>query len=424
MIHVIVGAQWGDEGKGKIVDYLSRKADCVVRFHGGNNAGHTIVNSFGKFPLHLIPGGIFHTRCRIFITGGTILDLDVLTEEIRMLSEVLPDFIGRVFISPMCHLILPYHKLLDTLLEEAKGKFRTGTTGRGISPTYADKVSYNGIRLFDLSDKNVFREKLKIQLIVKNKIISSLGHDPLELEPIYKNTYKKYQLIKKMVKDTFRPLQESIHKNKYILFEGAQGIFLDNDWGTYPYVTASNCISGNIHAGAGVYPGLINRVTGISKAYTTRVGEGPFPTELTDHIGDNIRSVGSEYGATTGRPRRCGWLDLVMLKFACRLNGFTDLVITKMDVLDKFKEIKVCIGYTLNGKKVDYFNCDAQMLTGVKPVYKILKGWNKNLKSAVKYTDLPKEAIRYINEITRYTGVPVSIISVGPERNKTISVNG
>lgn len=420
MVHVIVGSQWGDEGKGKIVDLLSQKADCVVRFHGGNNAGHTIINEFGKFPLHLIPSGIFNQTCKAFIGNGVIIDLSVLITEIEMLKKVLPDFSDRLYISPRCNVIMPYHKLLDRLYEEAKGKAKTGTTGRGIGPTYADKVSYNGMRIFDMLDPKRFQERLKILLMVKNKIIVALGEKPLNLKTVYSQTLEQFQKIKPYVKETFQLLYESIQKNETIICEGAQGIFLDNDWGTYPYVTGSSVVSGNVTAGCGIAPRYVKRVTGICKAYTTRVGNGPFPTELMDKTGETIRKLGAEFGATTGRPRRCGWLDLELLRFACQVNGFTDLAITKLDILDHFKTIKICIGYTLRNKKVRYVDCDTHHLDKVKPLYKPMKGWNRATREVRLYKDLPSEAKNYLKAISQHVKVPISLISVGPERNQTI----
>ena len=420
MVHLIIGAQWGDEGKGKIVDLLSQKADCVIRFHGGNNAGHTIINSCGKFPLHLVPAGIFNQKCQVFITNGVILDLGVLIKEIEMIERVLPDLSDRLFISPRAHVIMPYHKILDRLFEDAKGKAKTGTTGRGIGPTYADKVSYNGIRLFDFINPQMFKKKLEMILLLKNKMITAFGEKPLKLDEVYQEEFKKFKKIKHYVKDTFEPVMQAVKQNKKIICEGAQGTFLDNDWGTYPFVTGSNMVAGNINSGAGISPVHIKKITGIVKAYTTRVGGGPFPTEQLNQFGELLQKVGAEFGATTGRARRCGWLDLELLRFAVELNGFTELVITKLDVLDDFKAIKICHGYKLNGKKVKYIDCDAHSLSKVKPVYKIMKGWNSSIKNIKKFEDLPKQAKTYLKEITDNLKIPISLISVGPERNQTI----
>ncbi len=417
---MIVGAQWGDEGKGKIVDLLSQKADFAIRFHGGNNAGHTIINQYGKFPLHLVPAGIFNLRCKAFITNGVILDLDVLINEINLLRKALPDFSNRLFISPRCHVIMPYHTLLERLFEEAKGKSKTGTTGRGIGPTYADKVSYNGIRIFDLLNPKLFKQRLELILSIKNKLITSFGEKPFRLNEVYQEELKKFQKIKPYVRETFQPLMKAIAAKKKIICEGAQGTFLDNDWGTYPYVTASNMVAGNINSGAGIPPRSIDKITGVAKAYTTRVGSGPFPTELLDKNGETIRANGKEFGTTTGRPRRCGWLDLELLRFAMQVNGLTDLTITKLDILDSFKTIKICTGYTYLGKKISYVDCDSTTLNKVKPIYKTVPGWNSSTVKIKKYSDLPKNAKKYLQEISHFLKLSISIISVGPERNQTI----
>jgi adenylosuccinate synthase len=421
-LNVVIGAQWGDEGKGKIVDYLAEKSDIVIRFHGGNNAGHTVINKFGKFALHLIPSGIFHPKTKVIIGNGVIVDLQTLLEEIEMLKKSGIKLQGKLFISPRCHLIMPYHKLLDSLYEKAKGKNKTGTTGRGIGPTYSDKVSYNGIRIADLLDKNILSQKLKVQLLVKNKILKALGVKQLIQNEIEKVFFDYRKRIKSYIEEPFSLIQNAIKNKDNILLEGAQGTFLDNDWGTYPFVTGSTALTGGINAGAGIPTNKIDNVIGIAKAYTTRVGEGPFPTELTDNLGKDLRKIGGEFGATTGRPRRCGWLDIELLKFACYINGFTHLAITKLDVLDNFSEIKICTHYVLNGKRVNYFDGDANFLSKVKPVYKIFKGWKKPTKGITKYTDLPKEAKEYIKEIEKLTGAKIKYISTGPKREEIIVV--
>ena len=423
MIQVIVGTQWGDEGKGKIVDLFCQKADFAVRFHGGNNAGHTVINQYGKFPLHLVPAGIFNTKCKVIIGNGVIIDPEVLIAEIEMLQKVLPDFSKRLFISPRCHVIMPYHKLLDRLFEEAKGKAKTGTTGRGIGPTYSDKVSYNGIRFADFFDPKLYKNRLEMLLNLKNKIIVAFGEKPLNFEETYKTSMDMFRKLKPYIKETFQPLQKAAKQKKNIIFEGAQGVFLDNDWGTYPFCTASSIVVGNIHAGSGVSPRLLTDVTGITKAYTTRVGSGPFPTELVDTVGENLQKIGGEFGATTGRARRCGWLDLELVKFAADLNGLTDMVITKLDVLNSFKTIKICIGYTLNDKKVKYVECDANTLEKVKPIYKVMKGWNRTLDKIKRFADLPVEAKIYVKYISLFTGIPVTLVSVGAERNQVLKVS-
>lgn len=421
-LNAVIGAQWGDEGKGKIIDYLSEKSDYVIRFHGGNNAGHTVINKHGKFALHLIPAGIFHPKIKVIIGNGVIVDLKILIEEIEMLKSRGIKTKNKLIISPRCHLIMPYHKLLDSLYESAKGKGKTGTTGKGIGPTYSDKVSYNGIRISDLMNSEVFSEKLKIQLLVKNKILKALGAEQLDEKEIEKEFFGFREKIKEYISEPFPIIQKAINHGKNILFEGAQGTFLDNDWGTYPFVTGSTVLAGGINSGTGIPITKIHNLVGIAKAYTTRVGEGPFPTELSNETGDKFRTIGGEFGATTGRPRRCGWLDIELLRFSCYINGFTQLAITKLDVLDNFPEIKVCTHYALNGKKVNYFDGDANFLAKVKPVYKIFKGWNQSTANITKYEDLPPEAKRYLQEIERSTGVKIKYISTGPKRNEIIKI--
>jgi adenylosuccinate synthase len=412
---IVMGSQWGDEGKGKIIDYLAEKSDIVVRFHGGNNAGHTVINKFGKFPMHLVPSGIFSPKAKAVIANGTILDLEVLAVEIESLKKAKIPLKDKLYISPRCHLIMPYHKLLDKVYEEAKGKHKTGTTGRGIGPTYADKVSYNGIRLADLMDKKVFAQKLEMQLLVKNKILKALGEKPLKQDEVIKTLYKSFNKIKPYLKETFDFVYDALDK-KEVLLEGAHGVFLDNDWGTYPFVTASTVLSGGATAGAGIPPQKIKRVVGVVKAYTTRVGSGPFPTELLDKDGEHLRASGNEYGTTTGRPRRCGWFDAELISFAAKINGFTEIAITKLDVLDEFKTLKICTHYTLNGKKVKYNDGTAEWLTKVKPVYKVMKGWTTITKGIKKYEDLPKEAKAYLKELEKEIGVKIKYISTGQSR--------
>jgi adenylosuccinate synthase len=418
---IIIGSQWGDEGKGKIIDYLAEKSDIVVRFHGGNNAGHTVINKFGKFPMHLVPSGIFSKKANAVIANGTILDLEVLAAEIENLKKAGVPLEDKLYISPRCHLIMPYHKLLDKLYEEAKGKYKTGTTGRGIGPTYADKVSYNGIRLADLMDKKVFSQKLEVQLLVKNKVLKALGEKPLNQKEIEKTFLKLLAKVKPYIKETFDFVYDALDK-KEVLLEGAHGVFLDNDWGTYPFVTASTVLSGGATAGAGIPPQKIKRVVGVVKAYTTRVGAGPFPTELFDKDGDMLTERGNEFGTTTGRRRRCGWFDAELISFAAKINGFTEIAITKLDVLDEFKTLKICTHYTLNGKKVKYNDGTAEFLFKVKPVYKIMPGWQKSTKGVKNYSELPKEAKAYVKELEKEIGVKVKYISTGQSRYEIITV--
>lgn len=417
---IVIGSQWGDEGKGKIIDFLAEKSDFIVRFHGGNNAGHTVINQYGKFPMHLIPSGIFAKNIKACITNGVVLDLEVLTAEIEMLKNAGVVLEGRLFISPRCHLILPYHKILDKLYEEAKGKAKTGTTGRGIGPAHADKVSYNGIRLFDLIEEKQFSEKLGIQVSIKNKIIQTFSGDTLDQSQIEQAFFLLREKILPFVKEPYPLLIDAMRNKKNILFEGAHGVFLDNDWGTYPFVTASTILAGGINSSSGMPAQEIKEVVGVVKAYTTRVGAGPFPTELFDEDGELLRKDGGEFGTTTGRPRRCGWFDAELVRFAAQINGFTKIALTKLDVLDNFSEIKICIGYEMDGKKVNYYDGDAVFLTKVKPVYKTLKGWKGSTRGVTKFDKLPIEAKEYVREIEKQVGASVAYISTGPERKEII----
>lgn len=421
-VNVVIGAQWGDEGKGKIIDYLSKKSDYVIRFHGGNNAGHTVINKFGKFAMHLVPSGIFNPKAKAIISNGVVVNLEVLLSEIETLEKAGIELKGRLFVSPRCHLIMPYHKLLDFLYEKAKGKGKTGTTGRGIGPTYSDKVSYNGIRVADLMDKKSFSNKLTIQLLIKNKILKALGASEFLQKDIEKKFFNFREKIKPFVLEPYSLIYSALKNNKNILLEGAQGTFLDNDWGTYPFVTGSTTLAGGINAGTGIPTNKIKSVIGVAKAYTTRVGEGPFPTELLDDTSKKLRELGGEFGATTGRPRRCGWLDIELLKFASYINGFTEIAITKLDILDHFSKIEICTHYTLNGVRVNYFDGDANFLSKIKPVYKTFPGWSKPTKGITKYNDLPKEAKLYLKEIGKLTKTPIKYISTGATRDEIIKV--
>ncbi|MFH1186665.1 MAG: adenylosuccinate synthase [Candidatus Levyibacteriota bacterium] len=419
---LVIGSQWGDEGKGKMIDFLSQNADYVIRFNGGNNAGHTIINNYGKFAMHLIPSGIFNQKCTTVIANGTVLNLEVLVGEIESLEKAGVIIDNRILISPRCHIIMPYHMLLDKLYENIKSKGKTGTTGRGIGPVYADKVSYNGIRIYDLQNKKLFSEKLETQLLIKNKILVAFGEKPLDQKEIEKTFRALYKKIEKFIKEPFPILQNAIKENKKIIFEGAQGVFLDNDWGTYPFVSASTVLSSGITAGAGIPVKKVNKIIGIVKAYTTRVGQGPFVTELFDKFGKKLQHDGVEFGATTGRKRRCGWFDAEMIRFASKINGFSEIVLTKIDVLDDFDEIKICTHYELNGKKVSYWDGDTIFLSKVKPIYKSLKGWKKKTTGIRNFSNLPRETKAYLKELEKQIGVKVSFISNGQKTDEVIKI--
>ena len=423
----IIGAQWGDEGKGKITAMLAQNAKAVVRYHGGNNAGHTLYHNGVKFASHLVPSGVFNPNAMLFIGRGTVLDLAVLNKEIADLKAIGVDLTGRLFISPGCSIIMPYHKELERLIEEAKGAGKTGTTLRGIGPCHADKVSYNSIRLSDFSDRSFLLSKIELQLAIKNKMIIGLGGQPLDEMHVYSkliNDFFRFGLDE-MVKEPRSEILRMIKNGERVLFEGAHGVLLDNEWGTYPFVTASGVVAGNINGGAGIPLSNIDRVIGVTKAYQTRVGNGPFPTELLDATGDKLRSDGAERGTTTGRDRRCGWLDLVLEKYSVEVAGITELAITKLDILDDFDEIKVCVAYHLaNGFPmsggVDELSSSELFL--VRPVYTTLPGWKRSTKNARVWSDLPDQAQNYLKKIESYVGVPIKMVSVGPNDEETILV--
>ncbi|EYE87460.1 adenylosuccinate synthetase [Fervidicella metallireducens AeB] len=422
---VVIGAQWGDEGKGKITDFLAEGADVVVRYQGGNNAGHTVEVGEKKYKLHLIPSGIICDNTQCVIGNGVVIDPKALFEEIEYLRKegIIVDP-KKLVISDRCHLIMPYHKVIDALSEKSRGKEDIGTTGKGIGPCYTDKHERTGIRVCDLLHPEVFAEKLKTNINIKNKIVKELyNEEAFNYDEIY-NDYMKYaEMIKDYVKDASVVLYDAIKSQKKVLFEGAQGTLLDIDYGTYPFVTSSHPISGGVCIGAGVGPTMITNAVGVAKAYTTRVGKGPFPTELFDEMGDYIREKGFEYGTTTGRARRCGWLDLVILKYSARISGLTSFTITKIDTLAGIDKIKVCTGYELDGKVIDYFPASLEDLARCKPVYEEFDGWDDSVQNAKSFDDLHVNAQKYIRMIEEYTGVRVSIVSVGPNRNQTIVIN-
>ena len=422
MIQLVIGSQWGDEGKGKIVDMMAVKADFVVRFHGGNNAGHTVVINGKKFPFHLIPSGILQKKPTVIIADGTVIDPEVLMEEMDIFEKMGINLKKKLLISPRCHLIMPYHKELDQAYENARGKSKLGTTKRGIGPTYADKVSYNGIRIYELMNWELFVEKFRFQAEIKNKILVAFGVAPIKVEtylPIFK---KLTERIRPMVGDTFAVLHKAIKQNKQILFEGAHGVMLDNSFGLYPFVTASNVIEGGVNIGAGVPSGKIDEVWGVVKAYTSRVGGGPLPTELFDKITDGIRERGYEYGTTTGRPRRIGWLDLPAVKFACQLSSINRIAITKIDILSSIPQIKACVGYKLNGRKIEFSQCGYLELEKLTPEYKSFPGWKEDISKIKSFKKLPVNCQKYIKFVEKYLGVKIKIVSVSPEREANIFV--
>jgi len=418
---VIVGTQWGDEGKGKIVDLLAEYADIVVRFQGGNNAGHTMVVNGKQFIFHLIPSGILQRKTCI-IGNGVVVDPEVLLEELDRLDEkgihVGPD---ELQISEKAHVIMPYHKAIDHAREKKKGDKKIGTTGRGIGPSYEDKATRRGIRFIDLIDPDVFREKVNANLEEKNFYLKNyLSSETLNPEKIIEQYNKVAKRLESHITNISVVINRAIKEGKKILFEGAQGTHLDIDHGTYPYVTSSNTIAGNACCGAGIGPKEITGVLGVVKAYTTRVGLGPFPTELFDEIGDSIQKKGSEFGATTGRKRRCGWLDTVLLKNAVYLNGLTGLVITKLDILDGLESIKICTGYEYKGEVLNDFPASLKVLAECKPVYETLSGWPEDITKIREMEDLPQNTKNYLNRISEMTETPIHIVSVGPARDETI----
>ncbi len=423
---VVVGAQWGDEGKGKVVDLLTEKADVVARYQGGHNAGHTVIIGDEEFILHVIPSGILHRGKTCIIGNGVVIEPDSLIKELEGLKKRGVRINRNLRISGRAHVIMPYHTLLDGKHEESKGSRKIGTTGRGIGPAYVDKMSRNGIRMADLLEPDVFREKLRTNLSELNFVLTKrYGLKKLSLKKIYDRFMGYADYLGPFISDTVLLVNNLMAKGKDVLFEGAQGTLLDIDHGTYPYVTSSNASAGGVCTGLGVSPMRIDGIVGILKAYTTRVGEGPFPTELRDRLGEHLREKGGEFGATTGRPRRCGWLDFVSLRHSVRVNGYTGFALTKLDVLDGLKKIKVCVGYRYKdgkGKATRYrdFPQQSGTLWDVEPVYKELSGWDKSTKGLKNYRSLPREARAYIDFIEDNLNVPIDIVSTGQRRDEVI----
>src|SRR5579884_516560 len=418
---VVIGSQWGDEGKGKIVDLLSESADFVVRYQGGHNAGHTVVSGDNVIVLHLIPTGLLHPGKIGVIGNGVVVDPGALLEEIDGLSARGISVSGRLFISEAAHLIMPYHKAIDKESEKVKGTRKIGTTGRGIGPAYADKMARIGIRVVDLLDPDLFREKLATNLVEMNYFLEQLYKvKGFDLEKVYQEYMGYAERIKPYIADTGQLIHEAIRQGRRLLFEGAQGTHLDVDLGTYPFVTSSNATAGGACTGTGVGPTLINEVLGVAKAYTTRVGSGPFPSELNNEMGELLRSKGKEFGATTGRPRRCGWFDAVVVRYAVRVNGLTSLAITKLDVLDGLSEIQLCVGYKFEGKVYREMPAALRVLEKCTPLYERFSGWSEPTTGVTSYDRLPKNAKIYLEAISEKVGCRIDIISTSSKRGETI----
>lgn len=422
---MILGSQWGDEGKGKITDYFSEKSDMIVRFQGGTNAGHTIVIKNEKFKFHLLPSGVLHPEKKSVIGNGVVVDPKILIHEIESLKKkgIQPN----LFISERANVIMPYHKIMDSVEEKLRGK-KIGTTKRGIGPCYSDKVSRYGIRMMDLTDEKILKEKLDNIVPVKQKIVQAFGEETILSTNKILREYLEYgKKLGKYLADTSVIINQMFDNEKNVLFEGAQGTQLDVEHGTYPYTTSSNTIAGGGCTGSGVSPLKIKNIVGVVKAYTTRVGEGPMPTELKDETGKHLRDKGGEYGTTTGRPRRCGWLDMVVVNYACRINGFTSLAVTKIDVLSGLKKLRVCKAYKYNNEIITNFPADVKILEKCVPVYEEFDGWEeKNWKESIKkgYNALPDNMKKYLEYISSSSKVPVGIVSLGPGREETINLGG
>ncbi|MDD2706651.1 MAG: adenylosuccinate synthase [Verrucomicrobiae bacterium] len=422
-ITILVGGQWGDEGKGRIIDLLAERSKYVVRYQGGSNAGHEVHIGSDVYVLHLIPSGILHSGKVCVIGNGVVVDPVALVGEISELRKrgisVTSD---NMAVSDTAHMVMPYHKILDELREIRKGKLKIGTTKRGIGPAYADKVSRTGIRLQELLRPAVFREKLRMRLAENNAVLRSYGAKPLPFEATCEELLRAGRFLKPFICDSVMLLHQAVAQKRDILFEGAQGTLLDIDYGTYPYVTSSHPTSGGACVGSGIPPNRIDRVVGVVKAYTTRVGEGPFPTEHDGALGEKMQRIGDEFGRTTGRGRRCGWFDAVVTRFSRMINGIDELAVTKLDVLDDMPELKICVGYRVGPKLYESVPSDLEALKRCRPVYQTYPGWRTSTKHIRKFEDLPKNARLYLEAISRHTGAPLSIISVGPRRDDTIYV--
>ncbi|HET6528585.1 MAG TPA: adenylosuccinate synthase [Balneolaceae bacterium] len=420
-VRIVVGAQWGDEGKGKIVDLLSKDAGYVVRYQGGANAGHTLEFDDKKIVLHLIPSGIFNGDATCVIGNGVVIDPHALLDEIKEVEALGANLKDRLKISNAAHVILPYHKLLDKIKEEHRGDDAIGTTGRGIGPAYVSKVSRVGIRMADLFHLEKLKEKLEQNIADINEALKHVyKKETIEAQPILDDLLKAAERLCPYITNTASLLHDAIEKGEEILLEGAQGSLLDVDHGTYPFVTSSSPTAGGACTGSGIPPTAVNKVMGITKAYCTRVGNGPFPTQLDDKAGEKLRSGGHEFGATTGRPRRCGWIDLVALKYAVRVNGINELTVTKLDVLNDFEEIKLCTDYEVDGSQTSVFPTDLPDVDSIKPIYKTMPGWQQSLENCDHYDELPENAQKYLQFIQDYLNIDLTILSKGPKRSETI----
>lgn len=415
---VLIGAQWGDEGKGKITDFLAEKADCVVRYQGGSNAGHTVEVQNEKFMLHLIPSGILYPNTLCVIGNGVVVDMQKVIQEIKDLQKRGVDT-SNLRISLRAPLVLPYHKVIDEIEDRSSN---IGTTKRGIGPAYADKINRTGFRIGDLlADREAFAERFKQQVENKNRCLQELyGEKGFDYQELLDQAYSHLEELKPYLADTSLLVHNAIKEGKKVLFEGAQGTLLDIDHGTYPYVTSSHPTAGGACVGSGIGPTHISRVIGVAKAYTTRVGEGPFPTELTDELGETLRIKGAEFGTTTGRPRRCGWLDAVILRYAARINGLTDLAVTKLDVLDSFETLRICVAYCYRGELLTEFPDTISILEKCEPVYIDMPGWQQDLSGVTCYEELPPNAQAYLEKIEELSGVKKALVAVGPKRSQTI----
>lgn len=421
--YVVVGSQWGDEGKGKIVDVLGEKADMVVRFQGGNNAGHTVVVNGQKTVLHLLPSGALHPNAKCIIGPGVVIDPFVFLEEIDSLEKQGFDS-SHIYISDSAHLIMPYHIKLDILQEEKLAGNKIGTTKRGIGPCYADKYTRIGLRVGDLMDFTTFEKRLASTLTIKNEQITKLyGEEPFDYQELLDQFKEIREKLLPRIIDSVTEVNEALDEDKCVLFEGAQAAMLDINYGTYPYVTSSSPTSAGVCEGAGVSPHKLDKIIGVVKAYSTRVGEGPFITELEDDNGEKLREIGHEFGATTGRPRRCGWLDLCVVKRAAIINGLTDLVVTKIDVLDQFEKIPVCVGYEINGKVTTAIPSSLEEYAKAKPIYEMMEGWCEDITGIRSYDQLPENCKKYLKKIEEVTKTKISLVSVGPDRENNIIIN-